>query len=51
MNDNETKNIIIDGNEGYQKAKKLYRKLLMPESLKKIKKYRGKNTYCFMILE
>ena len=41
MNDNETKNIIIDGNEGYQKAKN-YSKLLMPESLKKIKKYRGK---------
>ena len=37
MNDNETKNIIIDGNEGYQKAKN-YSKLLMPESLKKIKK-------------
>ena len=41
MNDNETKNIIIEGNEGYQKAKN-YSKLLMPESLKKIKKYRGK---------
>jgi len=41
MNDNDTKNIIIDGNEGYQKAKN-YIKLLMPESLKKIKKYKGK---------
>ena len=41
MNDNETKNIIIEGNEGFQKAKN-YSKLLMPESLKKIKKYRGK---------
>jgi len=41
MNESETKNIIIDGNEGYQKAKN-FMKLLMPESLKKIKKYRGK---------
>ena len=41
MNDSETKNIIVDGNEGYQKAKN-FMKLLMPESLKKIKKYRGK---------
>ena len=41
MNDNDTKNIIIDGNEGYQKAKN-YIKLLMPESLKKVKKYKGK---------
>ena len=39
--DNETKNIIIDGNEGYQKAKNFI-KFLMPENLKKIKKYRGK---------
>ena len=41
MNDNETKNIIIDGNEGYQEAKG-YSKLLMPENIKKIKKYKGK---------
>ncbi len=39
--DNETKNIIVDGNEGYQKAKN-FMKILMPESVKKIKKYRGK---------
>ena len=39
--DNETKNIIVDGNEGYQKAKN-FMKLLMPENTKKIKKYRGK---------
>ena len=38
---NETKNIIIDGNEGYQKAKNLM-KFYMPENVKKIKKYRGK---------
>ena len=41
MYDNETKNIIVDGNEGYQRAKN-FMKILMPESLKKIKKYRGK---------
>jgi len=41
MNDSETKTIIIDGNEGYQRAKN-FMKLLMPESLNKIKKYRGK---------
>ena len=39
--DNETKNIIVDGGEGYQKAKN-FTKLLMPENVKKIKKYRGK---------
>ena len=41
MNDGETKSIMIDGNEGYQRAKN-FMKLLMPESLNKIKKYRGK---------
>ncbi len=39
--DNETKHVIIEGNEGYQKAKS-FMKILMPESVKKIKKYRGK---------
>ena len=39
--DNETNNIIIDGNEGYQKAKN-FMKFLMPENVKRIKKYRGK---------
>jgi len=39
--DNDTKNIIVEGNEGYQKAKN-FMKFLMPESVKKIKKYRGK---------
>jgi len=39
--DNNTNNIIVDGNEGYQKAK-YFMKLLMPEGVKKIKKYRGK---------
>ncbi len=39
--DSKTNNVIVDGNEGYQKAKNFMR-LLMPESVKKIKKYRGK---------
>ena len=39
--DNETKNVYIDGNESYQKAKK-FMKELMPKNVKNIKKYRGK---------
>ena len=39
--DDETKNIIIEGNTGYQKAKN-FMKLLMPNNLKKVKKYRDK---------
>ena len=39
--DDETKSIIIQGNEGYQKAKN-FMKILMPKSVKKIKKYRDK---------
>ncbi len=39
--DNETKNIYIEGNEAYQKAKK-FMKELMPNNVKNIKKYRGK---------
>ena len=41
MYDDETQNIIIDGNEGYQKAKN-FMKLIMPGHAKKIKKYRDK---------
>jgi ribonuclease E len=41
MYDEETQNIIVEGNEGYQKAKN-YMKLVMPNSVKKIKKYRDK---------
>ena len=41
MYDSETLNIIVEGNEGYQKAKN-FMKFLMPENVKKIKKYRGK---------
>ena len=39
--DNDTKNIYIEGNEAYQKAKK-FMKELMPRNVKNIKKYRGK---------
>ena len=39
--DNSTKNIYIEGNEAYQKAKK-FMKELMPKNVKNIKKYRGK---------
>ena len=39
--DDQTNNIIIEGNEGYQKAKS-FMKLLMPKHVKKIKKYREK---------
>ena len=39
--DNETKNVYVEGNEAYQKAKK-FMKELMPKSVKNIKKYRGK---------
>jgi|TARA_B110000211_G_C14078719_1_gene553450 ribonuclease E len=39
--DNETKNIYVDGNEGYQKAK-AFMKELVPKNVKFVKKYRGK---------
>ncbi len=39
--DNDTKNVYIEGNEAYQKAKK-FMKELMPRNVKNIKKYRGK---------
>ncbi len=39
--DNDTKNIYIEGNEAYQKAKK-FMKELSPKNVKNIKKYRGK---------
>ena len=41
MFDEETKNIIIEGTEGYKKAQN-FMKILMPNHLKKIKKYRDK---------
>ena len=39
--DNDTKNVYVEGNEAYQKAKK-FMKELMPKNAKNIKKYRGK---------
>ena len=39
--DNETKNVYVEGNEAYQKAKKFMTEL-MPKNVKNIKKYRGK---------
>ena len=41
MYDDETKNIIVEGNEGYKKAQS-FMKTMMPASVKKVKKYRGK---------
>ncbi len=41
MYDENTKNIIIEGNDGYKKAQN-FMKMMMPSELKKIKKYRGK---------
>ena len=41
MFDENTKNIFVDGNEGYKKAQN-FMKMMMPSSVKKIKKYRGK---------
>ena len=39
--DNDTKNVYVEGNEAYQKAKK-FMKELTPKNVKNIKKYRGK---------
>ena len=39
--DNNTKNVYVEGNEGYQKAKK-FMKELVPRNVKFIKKFRGK---------
>jgi len=39
--DDDTKNIIIEGNEGYKKAQS-FMKMIMPSHVKKIKKYRDK---------
>ena len=41
MYDENTQSIIVEGNEGYQKAKN-FMKLIMPKDVKKIKKYRDK---------
>jgi len=41
MYDDDTQNIYVEGNEGYQKTKN-YLKLMMPNQLKKVKKFRDK---------
>ena len=41
MYDENTKSIIIEGNEGYKKAQN-FMKIMMPSHVKRIKKYRGK---------
>ena len=41
MYDENTKKIIIEGNEGYKKAQN-FMKMMMPSHVKKITKYRGK---------
>jgi ribonuclease E len=41
MFDDTTQNIIVEGNEGYKKAQS-FMKMIMPSSVKKVKKYRGK---------
>ena len=41
MYDENTKNIIVEGNEGYKKAQS-FMKMLIPSHVKKVKKYRGK---------
>ncbi len=41
MYDENTKNIFVEGNEGYKKAQN-FMKMIIPSHVKKIKKYRGK---------
>tara|TARA_A100001011_G_scaffold374766_1_gene435598 strand:+ start:365 stop:2113 length:1749 start_codon:yes stop_codon:yes gene_type:complete len=41
MYDEDTQNIVVEGNDGYQKTKNFI-KLMMPNQQKKIKKYRDK---------
>ena len=41
MYDENTKNIFVEGNDGYKKAQN-FMKMMMPSHAKKIKKYRGK---------
>ena len=41
MFDDNTKSIVVEGNEGYKKTQS-FMKMIMPSSLKKVKKYRGK---------
>ena len=46
MFDDETQNIVVEGNEGYQKTKS-YVKSMLPKHLKKVKKYRDKTPLFF----
>ena len=46
MYDDETQNIIVEGNEAYQKTKN-YIKFMMPQNIKKVKKYREKTPLFF----
>ena len=48
MYDENTKSIVIEGNEGYKKAQN-FMKMLMPSQVKKIKKYRGKTPLFFEV--
>ncbi len=41
MFDENTKSIVIEGNEGYKKAQS-FMKTMMPSNVKRVKKYRGK---------
>ena len=41
MYDENTKSIVVEGNEGYKKAQN-FMKMMMPAHIKKVKKYRGK---------
>ncbi len=41
MYDDNTQNIIVEGNEGYKKAQ-TFMKMIMPSHVKKVKKFRGK---------
>ena len=39
--DNQTNNVVVEGNHGYHKVKN-FMKFFTPENVKKVKKYRGK---------
>ncbi len=43
MYDENTKSIVVEGNEGFKKAQS-FMKMLIPSHVKKIKKYRGKTS-------
>ena len=45
MYDENTQNIVVEGNEGYKKAQS-FMKTMMPSKVKKVKKYRGSSFIC-----